>query len=167
MIVTTATPNQALLLWCTSWLICYSGIDAFQKELPDLSIASFCVFITSILYWKNPRKNWIRTLDIVTVSLSILYHLRRSLVLLSFKNKYPFFLLGTVLLYPTSWYFYKSKKYWLSFYLHALMHICGNLSNLYLYQEIYQRQFVTSSNSISTFRHFEPTKSILYIESKK
>jgi hypothetical protein len=109
---------------------------AYQKELTDLSFSSCCVFITSLLYWRNPKKNCIRTIDMVTVVISVLYHLRRSIVLLPLKNRYPFLLLGTILLYPTSWYFYNSKKYWLSIYFHAIMHICGNLSNLYLYDQI-------------------------------
>ena len=131
-----ATNQQALLLWSTSWLTCYSSIQAYKKELPDLSFATGCVFITSLLYWRNPRNNWIRILDMGTSASSILYHIWKSVILIPHKNRYPFYLLGTFLLYPTSWYCYQHKKYWLSFYLHALMHICGNASNLYLYNRI-------------------------------
>lgn len=131
----TATSRQSLLLWSTSWLTGYSSYIAYQRNLPDLSTASGCVFITSLLYWKQPQRNWVRTLDISVSVLGILYHLWRS-GNTDKSHSYRVYVLGIMLLYPYSWYLYHQKKYWTSFLLHATMHILGNQANLYLYETL-------------------------------
>ena len=132
-----ATKHQAEMLFTTSFLSGYSSLVAYQHNLYDLSISSGCVFLTSVLYWRHPQKNWIRTLDIATSLVAIVHHLIRSYPCQ--PNPYPLHVLGCVLLYPLSWYFYFQKKYWLSIYCHALMHLYGNLSNLHLYERLSQQ----------------------------
>jgi hypothetical protein len=127
-----ATPKQALMIWTVSWGGFANSMYAIQLEQFDLSFASFCVFVTSLLYWSEPKYNWIRTLDMTTVLLSLLYHMWRA-----YKARYYLYLyqsVGVVMIYPMSWYVYGYKKYWLSFYLHGLMHIIAYLTNMNFYQ---------------------------------
>lgn len=129
-----ATPNQALLLWTTSWSTGYSSLVAYEKKIYDLSFLSFIVFIMSLLYWSKPRRNIIRTIDISTSTITLLYHIYRSIKIKN--NRYLLLAFGSLLFYPLGWYYHYKKRYWISMYCHALLHLSGNLSNLYLYQMI-------------------------------
>jgi len=129
-----ATPNQSLVLWTTSWYTGYSSLVAYEKKLYDLSFFSFLVFITSLLYWRKPRKNIIRTIDMSISTITLLYHIWRAIR--ARNNRYPLFATGALLCYPLGWYYHNKKKYWLSIYCHAILHITGNLSNLYLYNKL-------------------------------
>jgi hypothetical protein len=131
------TSNQALLLWTTSWTTGYSSLVAYEKKIYDLSFLSFIVFIMSLLYWSKPRRNIIRTIDISTSTIALLYHVYRSRYIQT-KNRYALFAFGSLLFYPLGWYYHYKKRYWISMYCHALLHLSGNLSNLYLYELIYK-----------------------------
>lgn len=132
-----ATPRQALLIWFTSWLSLFNSIYASQLVQFDLSFLSFCVFITSLLYWSEPKYNWIRILDMSTVFLSLSYQMWKSYRV----GYYPYLIqcTGIAIIYPASWVLYAYKKYWLSIYFHALMHICGNIANMKLYEYLFFR----------------------------
>jgi hypothetical protein len=129
-------PKQALFLWRISWLCLVSSLYAYHLHLKDVSLSSFIVYCSSLLYWRRPRYNYIRTIDVSIAVTSIYYHLYKA-----FCNKYGYIysmkLLVLILLYSYSWYLHYKKRYWLSIYAHGLVHLFGNLSNIQFYNHLY------------------------------
>lgn len=129
-----ATPSQALVIWSLSWMQLYMSYYAFRIGSMDLSISTCCLFLTSILYWSNPRNNWIRIMDIITSLYTILLHAEKSFLVQ--YGRYKWHLLLSLLWYPLGWVMYWKKRYWLAIGCHAMMHSCGTISNYKMYQFI-------------------------------
>ena len=91
------------------------------------------VYINSINYWRNPvcgmRRNIDMTWGITGLMINNVYAIRYS------TNAYPYYgmTLLACLMYPLSYYFYWRKQYIIATFLHGLLHIFGNIGNIYLY----------------------------------
>lgn len=132
-----ASHRQALLMWFCSWFTLLHSVYAHYFFQFDLSFLSFCVFITSLLYWSEPKNNWIRKLNMFTSFISLLYNIRKS-----YKNEYYTYLFectGIIMLYPSSLILYGYKRYWLSIYYYAIMNVLGNLSNMKLCHYLFHK----------------------------
>lgn len=134
-------PKYALFLWRTSWLSLLSSLYALYVNLPDMSFVSFMLYCTSLLYWSNPRYNYIRNIDITMAISSVYYHVWKAYYN-EYGNIYIMKLSFIILLYPFSWYLHYKKQYWLSIYAHGLLHLIGNISNILFYNHLYKLQTI-------------------------
>ena len=130
-------PIHALFLWRISWLCLLSSLYALRLNLTDVSLVSFMVYCTSLLYWRRPRYNYIRTIDMGMAFTSIYYHVWKA-----YGNEYGHIysmkLCCIILLYPFSWWLHYKKHYWLSVYAHGLLHLFGNICNMHFYDHLYK-----------------------------
>lgn len=146
-----ASPRQALMIWCISWISLVNSYYARHLNMFDLSFCNFIQWMSCMTYWRNPQYNWVRVVDILVSVTNISYHMMKA-------RSYPLYWMHCVIvmcLYPLGWLVYFGKKYWISFYMHALMHLLGNLANANLYSELYRlRNQYHRKHPIYQLRHF-------------
>ncbi len=120
------------LIYNVCYLLSITCLYGFYQQKYDLAAVLFCGFLTSINYWRNPTFGLRRKIDMTAVPLGLIYH-----ALTAYKSQYycVYYTLNSmcVLFYPASWYFYNKKYYWVSTYLHCMVHIFGNASFIVLY----------------------------------
>jgi len=113
----------------TSTLTISCVIFSYINNLYTISYLSALLLLTSINYWRYPVYGLRRNIDICTVFITILYHLYYF-----HKNDYYLcIVLNTLLLYPISLYYGYKKNYSLSVFCHSMLHICGNIINIIIY----------------------------------
>eukprot|EP00466_Bigelowiella_natans_P017832 jgi/Bigna1/74632/fgenesh1_pg.30_\ len=125
-------PKCSRVLLCVSWLVPFSSLYGFSRGYFDLGLASACVFVTSVNYWREPKYGWRRSVDIVTVHLVAIYQWMRSLDSPNVMLFNALFLAG-VLMFVAGCAVYHPKRVWASTLLHMGCHLLGNASNLVLY----------------------------------
>lgn len=129
--------EQYMMLYRSSHLFLISTLYAFIKEHYMFSFVNGCVFLTSINYWRMPKKSWRRTLDMIVVNSAIMYK-NITIYNSSLHNPYNvnlyylIFSTGSIS-YPISIYYYNQKYYWTAVYLHMLLHMMANVANVVLY----------------------------------
>ena len=124
---------QANFLLKTSCSACISTLYAIRRGYYGMAVVPGGVFITSVNYWRNPRYNsWERNVDMIFVCSAFTYQCIRA-----YRSQnarlYYMAMLATVLFYPMGKYFNVKGKYWISAYLHGMLHILANLSCILLY----------------------------------
>ena len=62
------------MLLCSSHLFLINSFIAFFNNNYDYCFLSFCVYINSINYWRKPTLSLRRNIDIITATISGLYH---------------------------------------------------------------------------------------------
>ena len=124
-------PEQANIIWKTSWLILMVSIYGVYRNYYDMAICPFCIFLTSINYWRK-QDSWKRNLDIFCVRVGVIYTTIRSYNS-DFCLLYNLFVYSGIFSYLMSKYYYSKQKYWLSTYCHLMLHIFGNVANIILY----------------------------------
>jgi hypothetical protein len=125
-------PAQSKCIWRVSFLSLLSCSYAIYQGHYDLALVPGGVFMTSINYWRLPTYGWRRNLDMTYVCSSLIYQNIRAYSMPNAAPYYQFMCLG-LLMYPTSIYLYKKKRYWWSTYVHCMVHIVANISNAVLY----------------------------------
>ena len=126
-------PTQCALIRKMSILSLLSATYAFYKSHYDLVLVPGGIFVTTLIYWKNPRyDSWKRIVDITYVNLGLLYQLIRAYNSEHHKLYYTI-IFASLFFYPISFYYYNKKLYWYSTYAHIMLHIGANISNLVLY----------------------------------
>ena len=126
-------PDQCALIRKMSILSLLSAIYAIYNSHYDLALVPGGIFLTTLIYWKNPRyDSWQRIVDITYVSLGLLYQLIRAYNSEYYKLYY-IVIFVSLLFYPISFYYYNKKLYWYSTYAHIMLHIGANISNIILY----------------------------------
>lgn len=103
-----------------------------QKIGYSISIGS--VLCTSLIYWKDPKVGMRRNLDIVVVHVCLIYHSYSAVGTKYMYEHYCFNGLG-ILSYFLSWYFWNNNNVLTSTILHSLLHLFGNIANIYLILE--------------------------------
>jgi len=126
-------PCQYNYLWYSAWMfLATSGYSIYQEKY-TFTIWPGGIFITSLNYWKKPRFNsWERTLDVSYVYSSIGYHLFRSLGAENANYFYLYFFIG-FMCYLLSNYNLDKKRFYVSAFLHSMVHLFSNIAAMYLY----------------------------------
>lgn len=119
-------------LWCTSWLTLVSCVVAVNKRKNTFTTISIGAFITSLTYWGDPQTIWKRRLDMTWIHCSFLYQLLNAH---KYENKNHYYLFSSIASasYALSLYTHQQKKYIMSTGLHSLVHLFGNVANVFLY----------------------------------
>ena len=121
------------LIYKASYLAIFSFSYACYREQYSMAIVPGGVFVTSINYWRYPIKNcWRRKLDMSYVNFCIFYNIVRAYNAQN-QNQYYFVLFMGITCYLLSIYYYNQHKLWTSTYLHCLVHVFGQVSNIILY----------------------------------
>lgn len=123
--------EEASIIWYTSWSsLVGSSIQYFYYETHDLSIGTFMVLLTSLLYWRKPTYGYRRTIDMTTVFSVFLYYMYRSFYI---QKPYGYYLFTGLSIYSyyISWCKYDNNKKESAYY-HALIHVFANIANLLL-----------------------------------
>ena len=119
------------LLYKSSHITIITVCYAVYNKKWDYVITNVSVFITSLLYWKNPTYGLTRTLDIYTVNAVFVYHTYTSIGTLYSKEYYYFTVLGIVS-YIISWKLYYNKYHFYSILFHLFLHVFANMGNIAL-----------------------------------
>lgn len=135
-------PDQYRLIWKFSWLsllsIYYAYTHAYSKNSYLLFISS-TIFLTSLNYWRFPVINSMRRyMDIFCVLFGITYQINYASIYLPLQYCRIYFTLLSISLsfYPLSRYCHSLNFLWFSTYLHCLLHLFGNISNIFLYSHL-------------------------------
>ena len=123
---------QNKMVWNVSWLSLGSSIYALYNGHYDIAFVPGGIFLTSINYWRYPDYSWRRYIDIYYVYTGFTYQLIRA-YRAEYATTYYSTLLIALVCYPTGMYYHHKQNYWYSAYMHCLLHIIANISNLILY----------------------------------
>ena len=125
-------PEQYKMIFNVSFLSLGTSIYAIYNGYYGLSICPGGVFLTSINYWKYPDNSWRRDLDMTYVKFALIYQLYKAYGS-QYMVQYYTIMFVAVSMYPLGNYYYNKKQFWLSTYLHCLLHIFSNIANVFLY----------------------------------
>lgn len=125
-------PAQSKCIWRVSFLSMLSCSYALYRGHYALALVPGGVLMTSLNYWRKPTYGWRRNLDITFVWSALIYQNIRAYHM---KNAVPYYhlMIFGASLYPISNYLHKKKYYWSSTYVHCMLHIVANISNMVLY----------------------------------
>lgn len=125
------TKEQSYFIYYTSYLLLFTSFIKFYSN-PLISLQTFLIHLTSITYWRNAKHYiYTRYLDI----LSVIGLIMGNLFYCIYNNYNYFYILLqsiAVLMYPLSYYYYNKNYYWLSTYIHTLVHIISNIAIWFL-----------------------------------
>jgi hypothetical protein len=120
-------------LYKTSWLSLYTGFYALYRNYYDLALIPLGVWFHSIRHWIRPHKHSReRMYDVSFAWFGLFYQLYRAYDAENRNIYYGVVAIGG-LCYPLSFYFQIQNKVRLSTYIHSMVHILGNVSNIILY----------------------------------
>lgn len=124
------------LLFCSSFLFFINSIISYTFEIYDYSYLLFCLFLTSINYWRKPTLSLRRNIDIFFAIVSFLYH-KYSMLNNIYRYIIPITLLWFgVIFYLTGIFLSKKKNTSFSYmscvFAYFYKFILCNLYNLFL-----------------------------------
>ena len=125
-------PQYSSVLFRISHLFIISGSYAFYRGYYDFVIVNGMWYVTSTVYWYNPRYDYKRIMDIVSINSGITYHVYRGQNS-SNANILIVFLFIVGLCYYYSWQYQHKKDLLMATYMHCGVHTIGLISNLVLY----------------------------------
>jgi hypothetical protein len=90
------------------------------------------VYVNSINYWRHPVNGFRRNLDMCWGILGLVISVSTSGCS---TNAIPYRIMtfSACLMYPLSYYFYWKKQYIIATFIHSMIHIFGNIGNIYLF----------------------------------
>lgn len=119
-------------IYWTAWSSLLGGsIQYFYYNTPGMAYATYSVFLTSLLYWRNPTYGWRRNLDMTTVGCALMYYIANSYGNPNAGWYYGFTSLG-VASFLVSWLYHIQGKTLEGAYCHCMVHIFANMGNLAL-----------------------------------
>jgi hypothetical protein len=137
---------QADFIWRCAWLSVPSAIYAATaaSSTTHLAVVPASVWLTSLLYWRNPvRNSWRRRLDIAVVFSGVTYQsyyafryapaATATALAPSTTQTYTALIGLSASCYGISQYYLARGRMWPATYTHAAIHIVANLANLVLY----------------------------------
>lgn len=119
------------LLYKSSHITIITVCYAVYNKKWDYVITNVSVFITSLLYWKNPTYGLTRTLDIYTVNTAFVYHTYTSIGSI-YSKEYYYFTALAIVSYIISWKLYYKKYHFYSILFHLFLHVFANMGNIAL-----------------------------------
>jgi hypothetical protein len=127
--------EQYSLILKVSYISGFTSLYAFYNNYIDIAGVNFCVFLSSINYWRKPDYSWRRTLDMTFVKIALVYELIRAYEAEYSRIYYSLLFIG-ICFYYIGIYCDRQKLYWYSTYSHCLLHIFGNIAKIILYSGI-------------------------------
>ncbi len=126
------TKDQANYMLCMSHLTLLSFLYDCYMEYYKISLGSLCIWITSQLFWSNPKYDWKRTLDMITVNTVAVINMW---IARNAENRVPFYInMGMCgVCFTLGLYYHRKNNLWLSIFWHSGVHVFGNLGNICLY----------------------------------
>jgi hypothetical protein len=124
--------QQTNYLTCTSCITLVSIYYSWKYHYYVSCFITFCVFCTSVNYWRYPIYGLRRNIDRITVAVSLTtqtIHMRNQPQF----NLYCIVLGTAITFYPLSKILHKMNYIWLSVISHSMLHLLANISNLILY----------------------------------
>lgn len=123
------------ILYPTSFISFFTFLFAIYLKLYFLAIVPLLVGLTSIIHWYNPKDDIYRKCDILIVFISTIYF---SIISIKYNIKIYFLIIFfSVIFYLLSFYFINKKDYKKSAFVHSLIHIFGNIGNIFFFIIIY------------------------------
>jgi len=120
------------LIYKTSYGILLSFLYGLYRGYYRAAICPAAVCITSVNYWRYPVNGWRRYLDIAAVCTSLSYHL--YIAYNAEHGRQYYIIIGSAALtYPIGYYYQFKGDYWMSTYLHILLHALANIAAIVLY----------------------------------
>jgi hypothetical protein len=120
-----------------------SAIYAYSHpETVHLAAIPTSVWLTSIIYWRNPvRNSWRRTLDMAVVFSGATYQTYYAFRTVRHASPTHFGVYAALIgasaaCYGVSTYFMTRGRIWPATYAHASIHLVANVANLVLYISI-------------------------------
>ena len=124
--------EQYILIYNTSYISLLSSIYAIYRQHYNLALVPGSVFISSILYWKNPDYSYRRYLDMIAVKCALTYQ-----IYIAYNTHYANIYYISVFLAVSSYfigiYYYHRQEYWKSTFAHIMLHLIANTGNMILY----------------------------------
>ena len=123
----------------TGSAIAIGAISAWQYEEASLAIAGVLLTLTSINYWRKPKKGFRRNLDILTCLLVTSFHFYQSAVGLEKEIfvEYSVKLATGIFMYFISKWGRINGNLHMSSSFHCMMHLWGIVANIWLYRQLY------------------------------
>uniref|UniRef100_A0A6C0JX58 Uncharacterized protein n=1 Tax=viral metagenome TaxID=1070528 RepID=A0A6C0JX58_9ZZZZ len=125
-------PQYSTVLFKISHLFIISGSFAFYRKHYDFSFINGMWYVTSTVYWYDPRYDYRRIMDMVSINSGIVYHVYRGR-----NTNNANVLLGILgifaLCYYYSWKYQRKNELWMATYMHCGVHIIGFIMNIVLY----------------------------------
>lgn len=126
-------PTQHMYIFSLSFLSLISGIYAISRGYYDVAAVPLGVLLTSINYWRHPLFNSKRRyIDMIYVHIAMFYQIFRAYYAENVVSYY-IILFASVCFFPLSWHYHEKKETWKGTFLHGMVHILGNVSNIVLY----------------------------------
>ena len=138
--------SQARYIYGISYLSALSALYALYRKYYALAVVPGGVFLTSVLFWRDPRRDcWARYADVLYVQFAFFFQLYRArnaqylkaylaamaLALCSFGGGvYLTWRWDILNLVDAA---ERSRKMWAVTLLHSGVHVFGNLGNMVLY----------------------------------
>ena len=138
----TLPQPQADFIWRCAWLSVPSAIYAATAAAATthLAIVPASVWLTSLIYWRNPvRNSWRRTLDMAVVFSGVTYQTYYAFRYIRDTPaiaKYSALIGCSAACYGLSQYFMGRGLLWPATYAHASIHLVANVANVVLYDTI-------------------------------
>jgi hypothetical protein len=128
----TIRPEESYFLWKTSWCSLIAAAYAAYQGHYHLVPVPGAVWGSSILYWSAPSVDWRRHLDMGVVTSAFLY---QAVMAQGAERgtEYMWLACLSALCYPAGWIAWQRGNRWTGIYIHSLIHILGNISNMILY----------------------------------
>jgi hypothetical protein len=123
-------PREAKILLYSSFTVLASCAGAAYCKLYDCLTTSVATLICSINYWRHPVYGWRRNIDIMNISSGAIYHAWKAL---DTDKVYCWGYIGFILLGIGCYILSRSVQGRLSVYAHSMMHVLGNIGNVFLY----------------------------------
>ena len=125
-------PQLAQIVWWAAHLSFGSAAVACHARYIDLALCPAAVFVTSLLYWRDPRRGVRRNFDIFVVQVALWWQVLRSfdataLVRHEFAGAMAVALVCFALSHAAA------RRPLLAALLHAAGHVWANLANVALY----------------------------------
>ena len=117
--VNTLVPvDHYKIMWKLSWAILISTFYAGYRGYYDCAALTFCVFVTSINYWRNPVYGLRRNIDITSAVLTCGHQTYKSFSI----DSGMYYRIGVsiaLMMYLISWMVYKKTYGYLPFFMHV------------------------------------------------
>lgn len=125
--------DQSNYLWKLSWISLPASLYGFWNGHTDTAIVPLCVWITSLNYWRHPKKDFRRLLDMAVVQLGVSYVLYRAYHI-GADYRYFATMLSALAFYPVQ-HALMPYSLWASTITHGFIHILGNVGNFMLFSK--------------------------------
>jgi len=126
-------------LYPTSFISFTTFIYAIYLELYLYSLIPLFVGLTSVIHWYNPKDDIYRKIDMLVVFISIIF-----IAFISYKHRIRFYyliILFSILFYYISYNLVEKKYYNKAAFTHSLIHIFGNIGNIFLFWILYNIKY--------------------------